>query len=74
MLEVLYFYVREPLISDDDELDLSTTLQQVEINYACYIMCLSKNETNQAESFIAYKRNVTQFEEMNQGIPERIVG
>jgi len=74
VLEVLYFYVREPLILDDDELDLSTTLQQAVINYACYIMCLSKNEINQAESFYrAYVRNVTQFEEMNQGIPETVV-
>lgn len=74
ILEILYFYARDLLIEDEDEIDLHLTLQQGIINFVCYIVCLGRNELNQAESFYnAYMRNISQYEQNDLAIPETIL-
>lgn len=74
VLEILYFYARERLVEDEDELDLHITLQQALINYVCYIVCNGNGEISQGESFYnAYLRNVSQFEMVDIAIPETVM-
>lgn len=74
VLEILYFYARELLVEDEDELDLHITLQQALINYICFIVSNTNGEQSKADGFYnAYLRNISQFERVDIAMPETIM-
>lgn len=74
IVEIYYYYMRELLEDDEDELELNTVLQQAVINYVCYILCNDIGDTNRAESFYnAYYRNISMYDQENLGVPETVL-
>ena len=73
VIEIYYYYLREILENDEDELILNLALQQAVINYSCYILCNDMGDTSRAESYYnAYNRNISMYDQENSGVPESI--
>ena len=74
VIEAIYFYLREALIEDDEEFDLSEVLQKAIINYVCSMMFRKDGEIQQANSYYdMYSRNISEFEQIDMVTPEGVV-
>lgn len=63
-LELLYKYVRETLVDDNDEPDIHLLLQYAMVNYACYKYFLYRKKVEVAQSFNnQYEGYVFKFEQ-----------
>lgn len=62
VFEILYSYVRETLIKDEDEPDLHETLQYAMVDYACYKYYMHRKKDNVAMLFFNnYKQTINNF-------------
>lgn len=65
---ILYNYIREPLIYDEDEPDLHLTLHMALVNYACYKYFLHRKRTDVGQMYLEkFNQDIYKF---NQDIKE----
>lgn len=74
IIEMLYAYIREPMLEDTDEPDLNTILQYALVTYACYKYFEHRKKIDVANSFLNnYMQEVQNFNSDLDNTPETIM-